>query len=198
MKKSHHYQKLGVISASTLATTLFFFAPVQGCPKAPLAQPNTPDLPVTDSTDTGNQLPEIKQTSGEAEIKLAQYLKSQGVKLYGAYWCPHCHEQNELFGAEAFEFLPYIECASDGKASQAALCETFFRETEEKTGQISGYPTWVVKGKVYTGRQSLKDLAKHSGYQGSSEFKNPVPDLENSRPSNQKTSIDDFLELFQP
>jgi hypothetical protein len=41
----------------------------------------------------------------------ARCLASKQAKMYGLYWCPHCAEQKEKFGA-AFRYVPYVECAS--------------------------------------------------------------------------------------
>jgi hypothetical protein len=43
----------------------------------------------------------------------AQCLKDRGVKMYGAWWCPHCQEQKEKFGA-SFKLAPYVECGVEG------------------------------------------------------------------------------------
>jgi hypothetical protein len=43
----------------------------------------------------------------------ARCLKDRGVKMYGAWWCPHCVEQKEEFGA-SFEYVPYVECGIKG------------------------------------------------------------------------------------
>ncbi|HEY9888334.1 MAG TPA: hypothetical protein V6D02_08030, partial [Candidatus Obscuribacterales bacterium] len=32
------------------------------------------------------------------EGQLAQHLTAQGATMYGAFWCPHCADQKELFG----------------------------------------------------------------------------------------------------
>ena len=40
----------------------------------------------------------ITTSSGESEIALTQHLKQVGAKMYGAFWCPHCQEQKQLFG----------------------------------------------------------------------------------------------------
>ena len=63
----------------------------------------------------------------------ARCLKDRQVKMYGAYWCPHCAEQKEMFG-ESFEFAPYIECgvAGDRRAEQP-VC---------KEAGIQHFPTW--------------------------------------------------------
>ena len=36
----------------------------------------------------------------------ARCLKQHDVKMYGAYWCPHCAEQKALFQA-SFEYVPH-------------------------------------------------------------------------------------------
>lgn len=41
----------------------------------------------------------------------ARCLATKQAKMYGLYWCPHCAEQKEMFGA-AFRYVPYVECAS--------------------------------------------------------------------------------------
>jgi hypothetical protein len=63
----------------------------------------------------------------------AKCLKDRGVKMYGAWWCPHCQDQKEKFSA-SFEFAPYIECGVKGDTSQKTqVC---------KDAGIQHYPTW--------------------------------------------------------
>ncbi len=109
--------------------------------------------------------PAITTTSGAAEIALAEHLSRIGAKEYGASNCGHCYAQKQLFGAEAAEKLPYIECNPQAKNSQVELC---------RQANIEGTPTWEIKGKKYPGTQSLQTLAEISGYDGSRDFKNLV------------------------
>src|SRR5512143_3304835 len=44
----------------------------------------------------------------------AQCLKDRGVRMYGAWWCPHCQEQKEKFGEASFKLAPYVECGVPG------------------------------------------------------------------------------------
>lgn len=106
----------------------------------------------------------VTTTSGVAERSLAQHLTKVGAKMYGAWWCPHCYDQKQLFGQEALADLSYVECAPDGLNSQTALCQSI--------DQLKGFPTWEIKGVFYPGTQSLQDLAEISGYEGSRDFKN--------------------------
>lgn len=86
---------------------------------------------------------------------LAEHLTQTNAKFYGAYWCPHCIDQKELFGASARR-LPYVECSPSGpNAPQATEC---------KEKDIKGYPTWIVKGTRYTGTVGLDALAQYSNY----------------------------------
>jgi len=105
----------------------------------------------------------ITTSSGESEIALARHLKQIGAKEYVAWWCPHCHEQKELFGKEAYSYINHVECDPRGKNARPDLCEA---------AKIQSFPTWEINGKQYAGVQSLKELAKISGYKGSSNFKN--------------------------
>lgn len=108
----------------------------------------------------------IKNISGPDEMALARHLKEIGSKEYGAYWCPHCHEQKELFGKEAAAELNYVECDPKGKNAQPEVC---------KAAGIKGYPTWEINGKQYAGVQTLNKLADLSGYKGSRNFKYSFP-----------------------
>jgi hypothetical protein len=63
----------------------------------------------------------------------ARCLTDRGVKMYGAYWCPHCVDQKEQFGA-SFEYAPYVECGIKGDLHGVAqVC---------KDAGIKLYPTW--------------------------------------------------------
>ena len=110
-----------------------------------------------------NAPPPITTTSGESEIALAQHLKAIGAKKFGAYWCPHCHDQQNLFGQEAFSYIEYVECAEDGYQTQIDMCRA--------TG-IQGFPSWEINGEVYSGVRPLNELADLSGYEGPRDFKN--------------------------
>ena len=96
---------------------------------------------------------ETQNTSYEAQ--LAQHLSESGAAMYGAYWCPHCADQKELFEG-AVDQVPYVECAADGENAQPQLCQ-------EKG--IQGYPTWEINGELYPGTRPLEELAELSGFQ---------------------------------
>lgn len=134
-----------IVGMITMIGTLAVYAPI-----------NNPAG--NNSTDNGYA---ISTTSGKANIELAKHLTAVDAKMYGAFWCGHCHEQKELFGQEAVRELNYIECDAKGKNPQPDLC---------KAAKIPGYPTWEVNGKLYSGSQSLEDLAKLSGYTGPRNF----------------------------
>ena len=99
--------------------------------------------------------PLVISKSDANQIKLAKHLTLQGIKMYSAYWCPHCHDQKELFGKEAAKELVIIECASDGKNNQAKLCER---------KDISGFPSWEIKGSIISGVRTLEELSRLSEY----------------------------------
>jgi uncharacterized membrane protein len=104
---------------------------------------------------------EIKTVSGPAEISLAEHLDKIGAKMYGAWWCPHCFDQKQLFGKAAFQKLPYVECAPEGINPNPDACIK---------AKVESFPTWVINGKIYSGTTELQQLAKYSGYQGPSNF----------------------------
>lgn len=84
----------------------------------------------------------------------AQCIEKSGAKFYGAYWCPHCQNQKQLFGKSA-EFLPYVECSTPDGKGQLDVC---------KQAGITGYPTWVFpNGSKVSGEQTLEELAEKTG-----------------------------------
>jgi hypothetical protein len=52
----------------------------------------------------------------------AKCLSARGAKMYGLYWCPHCIEQKEKFGA-SFRYVPYVECAIKGSSELQPQCK---------------------------------------------------------------------------
>ena len=105
--------------------------------------------------------PVVQNISTKAKVDLANPLTSSGAAQYSAYWCPHCHDQKEMFGKEAASKLRIVECAADGKNNERSLCE--------RKG-IEGFPTWEINGKLYSGVRSLLELSDLSGYTGDSNF----------------------------
>jgi hypothetical protein len=86
----------------------------------------------------------------------ARCLGDRGVKMYGAYWCPHCAEQKELFG-EAFQFAPYVECGVAGnRSAEQQVC---------KDAGIHHFPTWQFPpvGERVEAVIPLADLASRTG-----------------------------------
>ena len=108
---------------------------------------------------------EITTQSGPVEIALAQHLTDTGAIFYGAWWCPHCQDQKQLFGKEAAKNIPYTECSTPEGQGQTSVCQE---------AEITGYPTWEINGERLSGTQSLETLAQLSGYEGENDFSNSV------------------------
>ena len=84
----------------------------------------------------------------------AKCLTEKGVKMYGAYWCPHCADQKRLFG-NSFQYVIYVECAIPGDNSkQTPICEQ---------NKIQGYPTWEINGEKSSGVKDIETLSSLSG-----------------------------------
>jgi hypothetical protein len=83
-----------------------------------------------------------------------QCLTEKGVAMYGAWWCPHCQNQKDLFGT-AFNYVNYVECSPGGTKTMSAEC---------RAAGVEGYPTWILNdGTKLSGEQSFKALSEASG-----------------------------------
>tara|TARA_Y100000589_G_scaffold324695_1_gene361276 strand:- start:2637 stop:3575 length:939 start_codon:yes stop_codon:yes gene_type:complete len=106
--------------------------------------------------------PPITTLSSQEKINFAKYLSKKNITMYSAYWCPHCHDQKQLFGKEAVEQLNIVECAKDGVDNKYKLCQ-------EKG--IEGFPSWEIDNIIYSGTRELKELAELTGYSGNNNLK---------------------------
>lgn len=107
----------------------------------------------------------------EATDKLASCLAEKGVKEYGAFWCPNCAKQAEMFG-KSYQILKdqgvYIEC--DPRCDVAedklpAACRGMVGQTRlclEKN--VNKYPDWEFPGgERLQGVTELSTLATRTG-----------------------------------
>ncbi|MFC1741125.1 hypothetical protein ACFL3V_01135 [Nanoarchaeota archaeon] len=78
----------------------------------------------------------------------AQCLSEKGAVMYGTYWCSHCNAQKADFG-DAFSHIEYVECSD-----QKELCAE---------NDVQGFPTWIIDGAKYEGRQPLSRLSALTG-----------------------------------
>lgn len=86
--------------------------------------------------------------------QLAMCIKQQGVKFYGAFWCPHCQATEAEFGNSA-KLLPYVECSTPDGKDQTQAC---------KDEGVTSYPTWVrPDGARLTGEHTIAEWAAFSG-----------------------------------
>jgi hypothetical protein len=84
----------------------------------------------------------------------AQCLSAKGAKMYGAFWCPHCADQKEMFGS-SFEYAPYVECGVKGSHTPAQVCTD---------ANVKHYPTWVfADGSRVEGAHALEFLSQQTG-----------------------------------
>ena len=119
-----------------------------------------PERPEASVTGQGVS-PTVTGVSSPAAVDLAAHLTAGGAVMYSAYWCPHCHEQKELFGKQASDQLQVVECAPDGRNNQADLC---------KSKGLTGFPSWEINGQIDSGVKPLSELADLSGYKGDRKF----------------------------
>jgi len=84
----------------------------------------------------------------------AKCLNANGAKMYGAWWCPHCSEQKEMFGY-AFQYVNYIECSPESQRTVKDIC---------KQAGVKNFPTWQFPdGSRMEGAQPLAILGDKVG-----------------------------------
>jgi hypothetical protein len=86
----------------------------------------------------------IRGDDGVNYDEFAKCLTEKGVVLYGVYWCHYCQLQKKDFG-DSFKFVDYVECSKDRD------------KCIEK--DIQSFPTWIIDGVKYPGKQSLSRLS---------------------------------------
>jgi uncharacterized membrane protein len=112
---------------------------------------------------------QLEQQSTSYSRALAKHLSDTGAKMYGAFWCSHCIEQKETFGAGAQ--IPYVECFPDGWERGTPVTQAC------DLAKVEGFPTWVINGKKLEGEQTLEKLAELSGFEGQNDAASNVLDL---------------------
>jgi uncharacterized membrane protein len=99
------------------------------------------------------QKPEVTTESPPGAVSLARRLKQAGAEMYGAFWCSHCFDQKEAFGAAAMADFPYVECYPDGwkrGIDVAPACNA---------AGVKAFPTWrLPDGSTVEGELSLEQL----------------------------------------
>ena len=98
---------------------------------------------------------------------LATHLRDSGARFYGAYWCPACQEQKEIFTASV-DRLPYIECTPEGRGGPRAV--------DCLTQNIEQYPTWIIDGQRHTGVVSVERLGRLSNSDGEAAAQETAPE----------------------
>jgi len=101
---------------------------------------------------TSPNLGQAIHPSNGAQLALARRLRERGMVFYGAWWCPACFRQKNLFGQEAGNQLPYIECEKTDADRQRC----------DRVG-IKAYPTWVMGERRVEGVLSLDALGRWIG-----------------------------------
>jgi hypothetical protein len=110
--------------------------------------------PPTGSSTTAS-LGEALEPSGSEQKALGEWLRQRGITFYGAWWCPACFQQKNLFGREAGNRLPYVEC--DKEENGRRQCQA---------AAVKAYPTWVMGSQRLEGVQSIEQLKRWSGFPG--------------------------------
>ena len=93
------------------------------------------------------QQPASSPASSDQGMALAERLSQSGALFYGAWWCPHCQHQKDLFGRKAQSLVPYVECDRDDEGRRRC-----------QRAAVRVYPTWVIGEERREGVLSLAEL----------------------------------------
>lgn len=102
-------------------------------------------------------LGEALKPSNSEQKALGEWLRQRGIIFYGAWWCPACFQQKNLFGKEAGNRLPYVECDKEERGRRQC-----------QAAAVKAFPTWVMGGQRLEGVQSIEQLKRWSGFPGAS------------------------------
>lgn len=94
-------------------------------------------------------------------------LTENGIKEYGAYWCPNCARVKLTLG-DAWKNLDYVECdpkcVPDAAGKLPDFCLGFESHTDECLQMgIEKYPSWVKGNEILYVGTELNEVAKVSG-----------------------------------
>ena len=111
--------------------------------------------PVSGASWTSTIGEHLRNSSPQA-LALTQHLKAIEARFYGAWTCPACFKQMNLFGKQAGADLTYVEWRKPKQLTeQAEACNA---------AEIRAYPTWVLPdARRKVGVQSLEALRRWSG-----------------------------------
>jgi hypothetical protein len=123
------------------------------------SKPAAPEPPASTSPHVGEPL----GASNQEQRALSDHLRSRGAVFYGAWWCPACFQQKNLFGKEAGNRLPYVECDKSDEGRQRCMA-----------AKVRAFPTWELKGKPrLEGVQDLEALKQWSEFPGAEQASRP-------------------------
>jgi hypothetical protein len=106
------------------------------------------------SSSTTATLGEALAASTPEQKALSAHLRAKGAVFYGAWWCPACFQQKNLFGKEGGNSLPYVECDKTDAGRSRCMA-----------AQIRAFPTWDLAGKKRReGVQTIEELKVWSGF----------------------------------
>jgi hypothetical protein len=111
--------------------------------------------PAPQPASTTPTIGEALQPSSAEQLALGDWLRQRGAIFYGAWWCPACFQQKNLFGKQAGNRLPYVECDKDETGRQRCVA-----------ANVRAFPTWVLGSQRLEGVQTVEELKTWSGFPG--------------------------------
>ena len=89
----------------------------------------------------------LRKNTPTTDIDTAKCIGAKSV-LYVQLGCSHCKDQEEMFG-DNLQYLNTVDC--------------FYQREICTSENITGTPTWIIKGEQYVGVQSIEQLKTLTG-----------------------------------
>jgi glutaredoxin-related protein len=151
-----HWLQQGIVTATAAGILSGSIAsPALAAPPIAIIAEELGYFPVKNKAGDVVYIPKkIQRESTAQAVELAKEMQQKGITMYGAFWCPHCARQKEIFGKEAWSYINYVECASKGYGYKG-ICK-----------DVDGYPEFKDKrGKFNVdGERPLEVFAKELGF----------------------------------
>lgn len=110
--------------------------------------------------------PPVQTESTKVELALAKHLKEKGVLIFCTWYSRECQELRELFGKQAAELAPFVECVDKDRNFLSDDCPRQSANLVFDRKSNGDFPLWLIADKYYYAQDeiSLPDAARLTNF----------------------------------